>query len=612
MKKGHYSARVIGRLFCLFLLAFYSFQTDVCSAPADYHDTVQQLYIGYYQRPADPAGLAWWAGRLDEAGGNLNAVIEPFAASKESRDLYGGINYSNIAAVINNIYNAFFGREAEASGFQWWVDQFNSGAVTPATIMLSILNGARNEDLQSINNKRAAANLFTGTVTTLQADYSGNADAYAARGLLALVTSDPASVPNESTVTQFVQNNIIDQSTVAKSQLARSTAPGASDSEINTLVKGNTAFALDLYQAIRHSDGNLFYSPYSISLALTLAYAGARTETEKEMASVLRYGLSQERLHPTFNGLGLVLKSREEDTSDTGGSAFRLNIANAIWGEKTHTFLQSYLDVLAVNYGAGLRLLDFINAPDTSRITVNDWVAHETEDRIKDLIPEGAIDTSTRLVLTNAIYFNASWLWPFEKWGTSPGVFSLSTGEVVTTDFMARTEYFRYASDSGYAAVELPYSGRKLAMLLLVPDKGRFQEFEAQLTPEKVNNIISSLAAVAKVRLRMPKFTFAGELTLSGILKQMGMATAFSDQADFSGMDGKRDLSISDVLHKAWVKVNEEGTEAAAATADIIEACIAVPILNLTIDRPFIFLIRDIPTGSILFVGRVVNPLNEP
>lgn len=393
----------------------------------------------------------------------------------------------------------------------------------------------------------------------------------------------------------------------ARSQLARATAPTAAESEIDTLVAGNTEFAFDLYRAIRQSDGNFFYSPYSISLALTLAYAGARTQTEAEMAAVLHYGLSQARLHPTFNALDLILKSREEGSAGTGGTGFRLHIANAVWGEKTRTFLPEYLDILAVNYGAGLNLLDFLHNPESSRVTINDWVAGETEDKIRDLIPAGALTADTRLVLTNAIYFNAAWENPFDNGATAPGSFTLLNGEAIATDLMRQTHQFEYAAGSGYQAVELPYSGGKLAMLLLVPDTGKFRQFEETLTAAKVTGIVASLAAT-RVNLAMPKFTFAGDLGLRDTLRKMGMPAAFQ-QADFSGMDGTRELFITDVLHKAWVKVDEEGTEAAAATAVIIGVTAAPgATVDLTIDRPFIFVIRDIPTGTVLFVGRVVNP----
>ncbi len=609
MKKNNYSTSVIRIFVCFFLLAFLSFQSEAYSAPSDYYDIVQKAYIGYYQRPADPGGLLYWAERLDASGGRLTDIINAFANSAESQVLYNTIDSSNISGVVNGIYNVLFGRDADSAGLAYYVNGFNSSKFNAATIMMNILDGAQNEDLHSVNNKLAAANIFTGTVTNLEADYSGNTDANAARGFLGNVTSNTTTIPNQNEMSQFIQDHI-KQITIAQSRLARSTTPDTSDSEIDALVEGNNEFGFDLYQAIRQSEGNLFYSPYSISMALTLAYAGARTQTEAEMAAVLHYGLAQDRLHPTFNALDLILESRGEGASGTGGTGFSLNIANAIWGEKTYAFLPEYLDVLAVNYGAGLRLLDFINNPEPSRIAINDWVAEETENKIQGLFPQGAISSTTRLVLSNAIYFNAAWGSPFEKTATEPGNFYLLTDQTIVTDLMKQTKYFGYASGPDYSAVALPYSGGKLDMILFVPDKGKFQEFEDKLSAAKVNDIISSLIGT-DVHLTMPKFTFGSKLGLKDTLQKLGMTTAFTD-ADFSGMDGTLHLSISDVLHKAWVKVDEERTEAAAATGIGMKfTSVPPPPLDMTIDRPFIFLIRDIPTGSILFMGRVVNPKEQ-
>jgi serpin B len=574
-----------------------------------YLGAVQKMYIGYYQRPADPGGLLYWSERLQGVRGSLDEIIDAFANSPESKALYGDITSESIGNVVDSIYAALFNRPAEAEGKSYWVSGFNSGRFTAAAIILNVLDGAQNDDLQSVANKLVAANSFTGAVTSLQADYSGNLDAAAARTFLATVTSDSATLPSQADANGFVTERI-DPVTTAQSGLVRSTAPDASASEIDALVRGNSAFAIDLYrQVISQADGNLFYSPYSVSLALALAYAGARGDTEAEMAAVLHFGWPQDRLHVTFNALDLILANRAHDAATTDGAGFRLDIANAIWGEKTHAFRPTYLDVLAVNYGAGLRLLDFVGKPDASGKTINAWVANETEDRIQNLVPPGTIDPQTRLVLTNAIYFRGAWDSPFPQLATRPGTFRLPSGQGVTADFMSQTHRFGYASGPGYAAVELPYSGRSLGMVLLVPDIGTLHEFESRLTAEGVSDILLSLNEV-EVSLTMPKFSFAADLGLTDRLRKLGMTTAFSDVADFSGMDGMRDLFITDVLHKAWVAVNEEGTEAAAATGVIIgTTAMPSPLVSLTADRPFLFLIRDVPTRSILFVGRVVNPL---
>jgi serpin B len=339
-----------------------------------------------------------------------------------------------------------------------------------------------------------------------------------------------------------------------------------------------------------------------------MTYAGARGETEQQIADTLHFVLSQDRLHPAFNSLDLQLASRGEGAKGKDEKGFRLNIVNAIWGQKDYTFLAGYLDVLAENYGAGLRLLDFVNAPEDSRVTINDWVSDQTEGKIEDLIPQGVIDAMTRLILTNAIYFNAAWLNPFSKDMTHDGTFYLLDGGEVTVPMMSQTESFGYAEGKGYQAVELPYDGSELSMVILLPDSGQFESFENSLYTTLVGQIISDLES-HQVNLTMPKFEFESEFSLVDTLTEMGMPIAFSAAADFSGMTGNYDLTIGDILHKAFVSVDEAGTEAAAATAVVMKLTAAPqePV-EVTVDRPFIFIIRDIETNAVLFVGRVVNP----
>ncbi len=374
------------------------------------------------------------------------------------------------------------------------------------------------------------------------------------------------------------------------------------------LVKGNSAFAFELYQALRESEGNLFYSPHSISLALAMTYAGARGQTAEQMAATLQFLLEQERLHPAFNWLDVELAQRGEGAEGKDGEGFRLNIVNAIWGQKDYSFLPAFLDVLAQNYGAGLRILDFISETEKSRLAINQWVSDQTEGRIEDLIPQGAIDAWTRLVLTNAIYFNAAWEYPFDEDVTADGPFHLLDGGQLTVPMMRQTESFGYTDGEGFQAVDLPYDGGELSMVILLPEAGQFQAFEQGLDAERVDDIMGGLH-VAYVTLAMPKFEFDSEFSLKDTLADMGMPIAFSRAADFSGMTGTPDLYISEVIHKAFVSLDEAGTEAAAATA-VIMRLTAMPAqqVEVTIDRPFIFLIRDIETGAILLVGRVLNP----
>ena len=408
------------------------------------------------------------------------------------------------------------------------------------------------------------------------------------------------------------------QGQALQSDKQRITSPVTSQADLAALVTGNNAFALDAYQTIK-GDGNMFFSPYSISIALAMTYAGARNSTEQQMADTLHFTLPQDRLHPAFNSLDLELSRRGIGAKGKDDKGFRLNIVNAIWGQEDFTFLKDYLDTLAENYGAGIRLLDFKNAPEPSRVTINDWVSDQTEGRIKDLISRGVINAGTRLVLTNAIYFNAAWQNAFEKGDTSDDTFHLLNGGEVTVPMMHQTERFTYDEGADYQAVQLPYDGRELSMVVLLPKEGRFTAVESSLDAAAVDAIVQNLSS-KEVQLAMPKWEFTSSFGLSSALKDMGMPVAFAPplfdgcspgSANFLGMDGYCDLFISDVVHKAFIAVDETGTEAAAATG-VIVGVTSVPMpeetVIMTVDRPFIFLIRDIETGTILFLGRVLNP----
>jgi len=395
---------------------------------------------------------------------------------------------------------------------------------------------------------------------------------------------------------------------ILRSERQRATSPDVNEADVTTLVSGNSALAFDLYQALKDEEGNLFYSPYSISQALAMTYAGARGETAQQMADTLHFILSPDALHPAFNSLDIELSQRGEGAEGTDDEGFRLNIVNAIWGQDGYEFLSEFLDVLAENYGAGLRLLDFINTPEESRLTINNWVSDQTEGRIEDLIPQGLIDTLTRLVLTNAIYFNAAWQYPFNEDTTADGAFYLLDGGEVIVPMMSQTESFSYAEGDGYQAVELLYDGGELSMVILLTQAGHFEAFEESLGAQQVDGIMGRLEP-GQVALTIPKFEFESDFSLKETLATMGMPVAFSRDANFSGMTGNHDLFIADVIHKAFVSVDEAGTEAAAATAVVMKLT-AVPEepVEVTIDRPFIFLIRDIETDTILFVGRIFNP----
>jgi len=382
----------------------------------------------------------------------------------------------------------------------------------------------------------------------------------------------------------------------------------AGTASLSELVKGNNAFALALYEVLRAEEGNLFFSPYSISAALAMTYAGARGETEAQMAKTLRFALPQADLHASFRALAAELAKRGEGAKASDGKGFRLNIVNALWGQEGYSFLQSYLDLLSAYYGAGMERVDY-SQPDKARALINDWVSKQTEERIQDLIPEGGVNELTRLVLTNAIYFNAAWATQFDVVDTAELPFTRRDGSQVSVPMMSQTESFNYTTGNGYLAVELPYDGREMSMVIILPEQARLDVYDRPLSAETLEKLLAGLAP-QQVALTMPKFEFDAAFSLREALSAMGMPVAFSADADLTGMAAERELFISDVFHKAFVKVDENGTEAAAATAVVVGLTAFNPVepIEVKVDRPFIFLIRDVKTGSILFLGRVVDP----
>ena len=393
-----------------------------------------------------------------------------------------------------------------------------------------------------------------------------------------------------------------------KSDKKHDTSPEVSFSDFETLVDGNNKFALELYRQLSDGDdGNLFFSPYSLSVALAMTYAGAEGATREQMAETLNFILEEEDLHAAFNKLAIELAKRGEGNKSEDEEGFKLNVVNAIWGQVEYEFLSDYLDTLAVNYDAGLRLLDFVSDPEACRRTINEWVSEQTEGKIEDLIKKGIISEVTRLVLTNAIYFNAAWDKPFDEDKTSDGIFYLPDGTTVTVPMMHQTEDFGYTEGDGYQAVELKYDGNELSMLIILPEDGNFEQFKATFDAQKLDGIVENIRT-ATVTLSMPKFEYSSQFSVKDALENMGMKDAFSMAADLSGIDGSYDLFIEDVVHKAYVSVDEAGTEAAAASAVIINLKGILEQAEVNLDHPFIYLIRDIETNTILFVGRVMNP----
>ncbi len=369
---------------------------------------------------------------------------------------------------------------------------------------------------------------------------------------------------------------------------------------IETAVRGNTEFALKLYQKLRTEAGNLFFSPYSISTALAMTYAGARGKTEAQMAHALHLLLDQEALHPAL----AVLEAQLREVGDKGH--VQLKVANALWPDKRAGLLAEFLALARQYYGVLITSLDYGDT-EAARHTINAWVEEKTESRIKDLIPPGLLDPLTLLVLVNAIYFKGDWATQFESRLTRESPFWVTPQEQVQVMMMAQKHEYRYGVGNGLQIVELPYAGQDLSMLVLLPaERDGLAGLEEALTVENLARWTKNLTST-DVEVFVPRFEVTLPFRLDDTLKSMGMVDAFSAAADFAGM-AEGGVFIAAVLHKAFVKVNEEGTEAAAATAVIMARSAPRPAVVFRADHPFVFLIRENRTGSILFLGRVVNP----
>lgn len=375
----------------------------------------------------------------------------------------------------------------------------------------------------------------------------------------------------------------------------------------------NNRFAVAMYHQLKKDGENLFFSPHSMSAALGMAAAGARNQTEQQMRDALQVTLEGAVFHDALNGLDVNLEGHVD-----GADGVELNIDNSVWAQTGFDFETTYLDLLARSYGAGVNLLDFAAAPDDSRLVINDWVSEQTRERIQDLLPQGSISSATRLVLTNAVYFLADWLYRFGADLTTDEPFRRLDDSTVSVPLMQLGEYgekvdLEYARDADAAirVINLYYRGERLCMTVLLPDAGAFSAYERALSIDGIDPLISRLHQTRLPPVRLPRFTFtSASMPLREPLRALGMRHAFEPGlADFSGIDGRRDLFVSQVLHKAFVAVDEQGTEAAAATAVIIELT-AVPsdAPSFIANRPFIFLIRDTQTGLILFMGRIVDP----
>ena len=373
-----------------------------------------------------------------------------------------------------------------------------------------------------------------------------------------------------------------------------------------TAVAGHNAFAIDLFHELRTADAgtNLLVSPFSISTALAMTYAGARNSTAAQMADVLHFDLPNDRLHAAVGSLIADM--------NVPRPGYEMAIANRLFGQHDVPFKQPFLDINSQSYGAPLEPLDFAGNPNAARLHINDWVAEQTHDRIEDLLPAGAVDGLTRLVLTNAVYFNGQWKYQFDPEDTRDAAFYISPTEQVQSPMMFQSAEFRYGSFDDFQMLEMPYSGDDLSMVIMLPkEKDGLADLESQLSLDMFQESIESLRE-KEVDVHLPKFTFSDDVNLGSTLQDMGMTDAFSPMtADFDGIaDRDRyDLHISGVFHKTFIDVNEVGTEAAAATGVVIGiTSVPPPPPVFRADHPFLFALRDAHSGSLLFLGR----LNEP
>jgi len=370
-----------------------------------------------------------------------------------------------------------------------------------------------------------------------------------------------------------------------------------------TLVRGNNGFSLELYKKLDSKEKNIFFSPISITTAFAMVYLGAKNETAKEISKTLNYNMPADSTSMAFNELTKQMNQSAETSKIT------LEIANMLWGQKGSKLLKSYLTNCKKYFGASLRELDFLGNSSGSADIINKWVSDKTNNKIKNLV-NPALLKGASLVLTNAVYFYGNWDIKFKKDNTRKEKFYISEKNTFDTDMMHQTEKFNYGKFNNYAVLELPYKNKSMSMFILLPDKiNGLNEMEKNLSNDDLENSLNNLEKT-KVNITLPKFKIEYSTGLSDILSKMGMTSAFGPKADFSGMTGSKGLFISSVIHKAFIDVNEEGTEAAAATAIIMTKSMPMPekTKDFKADHPFMFMIRDNSSGCILFMGNLLKP----
>jgi serpin B len=383
---------------------------------------------------------------------------------------------------------------------------------------------------------------------------------------------------------------------------------GQTNAEENTMVEkmalNNSSFAVDLYSHLKQIDGNLFFSPFSISAALAMTYAGARENTASQMAATMHLNQEPDQVHHSMGDLISRLNAVQK------ASDVELSVANAIWAQKGYQFLDAFWGVIQQSYRADINQVDFTTAADAARQAINGWVEEQTHQKIKDLIPPGVLNALTRLVLVNAIYFKGFWDTQFKPEDTQEMAFWLSAETNVKVPMMSQEHPYGYWENEWLQILEMPYKDEALSLIVLLPkEKSEISVLEQKLTLENIMQWQDRLRK-QKIKLFFPKFKIEAQFNLGQTLSAMGMSDAFDpNRADFSAMIGNKELFISAVIHKAFVEVNEEGTEAAAATGVVVGVTsIAPPPPIFKADHPFVFFIRDNASRSILFLGRVLDP----
>lgn len=392
-------------------------------------------------------------------------------------------------------------------------------------------------------------------------------------------------------------------------------AAGAEEADQAEIAKGSNAFAFDLYGKLRARDGNLFFSPFSVSSALSMTWAGARENTEAQMAKTLHIGLPQERFHKAAGALLKELNARVMEGSwkndpDKGQKGFELVVANALWGQVAYPFREEFVEQVSKTWDAGVKGLDFRADTEAARKTINSWVEEKTAKQIADLIPQGGLSADARLVLTNAIYFKARWEMTFKKAKTVEEDFRTAKGSTVKVPMMHATDYRRYYDEGTFEMVELMYQEALARMVVFVPkEHGGLEAMEAKLKATDVEAWVGKLK-LTHIDFGFPRFRTTSTFELNSELAALGMKDAFNPSAaDLSGISATKELFIGSVIHKAFVSVDENGTEAAAATlVAVYGAGKMKEPLKLQVDRPFVYLIRDEKSGAILFMGRVADP----